>query len=217
MYSTPLYNRYKKRDFEIPHYFQSRDFHLTPALSHLFQHLSTPHLPQPPWISVHSVRYQPQICPLRSSTSKPAQPRSVLCSAQHSFSRLGQGETAERQLLPSVLFGTWPMSDHAARYRRRHTFVGPDLDLDGKKTESHSSVILPSPVFTANGLAKCEKHWGWLSSTERCYLFFFEVGLGTNGRLRNSPKTSTLVIIPHILNQLVFPVYLTATEFPFQT
>lgn len=45
----------EKRDFKIQDWIQSEDL-LAPAFLHLSRHLKSPHLPQPPRISVQSVR-----------------------------------------------------------------------------------------------------------------------------------------------------------------
>lgn len=127
---------YKKRGHENQQQIQSEDILFTPAI------LTSPNTLIPLiYLSLLELVCAlsgcgSQICPLQCLTSKPAQPRSVLCSAHHSFSRLGQGETAERQLLPSVSFGTWPMSDHAARYRRRQTHIWPVFRPRWSKRES---------------------------------------------------------------------------------
>lgn len=139
-----------------------------------------------------------QICPLQFPTSKPGQPRSVLCSAQHSFSRLGQGETAERQLLPSVLFGTWPMFDHAARYRRRQTHIWPNSDLDGERKsklflfyhcKSCFFLVFVNTllVFTADGPCECEKYFGWLCLALLCGLFSLRLAWALMDAWENGP------------------------------
>lgn len=110
----------------------------------------------------------PQIWPPSGfQPSKPAQPRSELCLAQHSFSRLGQGETAERNSCHLFYLEPDPCPTmQPGTEEDRPTFDKVCSGCEGDIFPSfinvitHSCIVSTWLVFPADCAGKCVCVWG---------------------------------------------------------